>query len=114
MSKKWYGQIGFAKTVERGTDIYVEDIVERSYTGDLIRNIRRMQSGEYLNDDLNVNNQLSILADPFAYHNFQTMRYVEIYGQRWKVSSVEVQYPRLILEIGGAYSAQPGGSKCYT
>ena len=32
------------------------------------------------------------------------MRYVEFMGAKWKISSVEVQYPRLILTVGGVYN----------
>ena len=57
-----------------------------------------------LNDDVNISNEISIVADPFAYQNFHAMRYVEFMGAKWKISSVEVQYPRLILTVGGVYN----------
>lgn len=107
---KWYGKIGFESTVEDTPGVWVEKIEERPYFGDVLRNFRRWQNGEYLNDDLNVSNQISVVADPFAYQNFHSIRYVEFMGARWKVSSVEVQYPRLILEVGGVYNAQPTGT----
>nr|WP_302637467.1 hypothetical protein [uncultured Clostridium sp.] len=84
--------------------MWVEQIVERSYYGDVIRNIRRLQSSENLNDDINVSNEISIVADAFANQNFHSMRYVEYMGTKWKVSSIEVKYPRLILSIGGVYN----------
>ena len=58
------------------------------------------------NDDLTVNNQISIIADPFAYQNFHSMKFVELYGARWKIKNVEVKYPRLILTVGGVYNGQ--------
>lgn len=103
---KWYGVIGFAETVETEPGVWEEQITERSYYGDLIRNTRRLQSGSQLNDDINVANEISILADPFATQNFHLMRYVEFMGTAWKVSNVEVQYPRLVLTVGGAYNGQ--------
>lgn len=102
---KWYGVIGFAETVEIEPGVWEERITERPYYGDLIRNTRRLQSGSQLNDDINVANEISILADPFATQNFHAMRYVELMGTVWKVSNVDVQYPRLILTIGGVFNA---------
>lgn len=101
---KFYGKIGYAITKETTPGVWVEEIVERSYYGDVIRNIRRLQGSENLNDNINVSNEISIVADAFANQNFYSMRYVEYMGAKWKVSSVEVKYPRLILNIGGVYN----------
>lgn len=102
---KFFGVIGYAETKETEPDVWEEQFVERSYYGDLIRNTRRLQSTEHLNDDLTIANELSIVADPFAHQNFHRMRYVEFMGAKWKITNVEVQYPRLILTIGGVYNA---------
>ena len=101
---KFYGKIGYAISEETTPGVWVEQIVERSYYGDVIRNIRRLQSSENLNDNINVSNEISIVADAFANQNFHSMRYVEYMGTKWKVSSIEVKYPRLILSIGGVYN----------
>lgn len=103
---KWYGKIGFETTVEEVPGVYVEKICERPYFGDLTKNFRRLESSDYLNDDINVTNEISVLADAYAYHNFHTMRYVEFMGTKWKISSVDVQPPRLILSIGGIYNGE--------
>lgn len=100
---KFYGAVGYARTVETKPGVWVEQITERMYFGDLTRNTRKLQSSETLNDDINVANEISIVADPFANENFHAMRYVEFMGAKWKITSVEVQYPRLILSIGGVY-----------
>ena len=101
---KWFGKIGYAVTEEITPGVWVEQITERTYYGDIIRNTRRLQTSDKLNDDINVSNEISIVADPFARDNFHAMRYIEFMGTRWKVSSVEVQYPRLILSLGGVYN----------
>ena len=102
---KWYGMIGFAETVETVPGVWDEQITERPYFGDLNRNSRRLQTANQLNDDINVSNEISIVADPFAMNNFHSMRYVEFMGAKWKVSNVDVQYPRLNLSVGGLYNA---------
>lgn len=96
--------IGYGETKETRPGIWDEEITERAYYGDVLQNTRRWETGEHLNDDLNINNKISIVADPYAHQNFHTMRYVEWMGVRWKVTNVEVQYPRLILTIGGVYN----------
>ena len=104
---KFYGSIGYGETKETRPGVWEEVLTEREYFGDVLQFNRRLESGENLNDDLNVNNKISIVADPFACENFHAMRYVTWAGARWKVTNVEVQYPRLILTIGGVYNGQP-------
>lgn len=101
---KFYGVIGYADTVETDPGVWEEQITERNYYGDLIRNTRRLESSGNLNDNINVSNEISIVADPFAIQNFHTMRYVEYMGAKWKITSVEVRHPRLILSVGGLYN----------
>lgn len=104
---KWYGKIGYAETVETEPGIWVEQITERSYFGDSIRNTRLLQNSGGINDNINIGNQISIVADPYANQNFHAMRYVEFMGSRWKITNVDVQYPRLILTIGGLSTDGP-------
>lgn len=103
---KIYGVIGYGKTVETTPGVWEEQITERPYYGELVRNTRRLQTSDALNDNINVANEISIVADSFANENFHAMRYVEFMGAKWKVTNVEVQYPRLILTIGGVYNVQ--------
>ena len=105
---KFYGVIGFVKTEETRPGVWEEIRTEKFYYGDLTRNVRKYQNGTGLNDDLNINNELSIVSDPFANENFHAMKYVVFMGAKWKVTSVEVQYPRLILTIGGVYNGSKG------
>ena len=101
---KWFGKIGYAETEEISPGVWKEQIVEREYYGDLVRNTRRLQTADKINDDIIVSNELSIVSDPYAMNNFHSIRYVEFMGSKWKVSSVEVSYPRLILTLGGLYT----------
>lgn len=102
---RWCGVIGYAETLEIEPGVWSEEFTERKYYGDLLRNSRRLQGSQQINDDINISNQISILADPYAVQHFHAIRYAELFGTKWKVSSVEVQYPRLILELGGIYNA---------
>jgi len=101
---KFYGEIGFGTSIETSPGVYEDQVTTRNYYGDLIKNTRRLESSGSVNDDVNILNQISIVADPYANENFYTMRYVKFMGAKWKISDVEVQYPRLILTIGGVYN----------
>ena len=103
---KFYGVIGYAVTKETAPGVWTEEITEQSCYGDLTRNMRRLQDSGDLNDDINVANEISIVADPYANANFHSMRYVAFMGAKWKISKVEVQYPRLILTLGGVYNGK--------
>lgn len=102
---KYCGKIGFATTKETKPGVWKEQITERLYYGDMTRNTRRLQTSGNLNDNIVIANELSIVADPYANENFHAMRYVEFMGTKWKITSVEVQYPRLILTLGDGYNA---------
>jgi hypothetical protein len=101
---KWFGRIGFAQTVETEPSVYEEKIVERDFYGDLLENNRRLRaSSDKVNDDITIQNQLSIVADPFAQEHFYSMKYATLYGGKWKITDVKVSWPRLILTLGGLY-----------
>lgn len=106
MANKFYGNIGFIKPMEIEPGIWNEDVVSRPYYGDVSRNISRFQSSGGVNDNIRVSNIISIVADPYANENFQHMKYVEFMGTKWIIESAEVQYPRILLTLGGAYNGK--------
>ena len=108
---KFYGKIGYGLTTETSPGVWEDVITEKNYSGDVLRNSRKLvvagnmtSSSGTLNDNINMTNEISIVADPFANQNFQSIRYIEYMGALWKVLNVEVQYPRLILGMGGVYN----------
>ena len=104
---KYYGKVGYGIQKPTAPGVFQEEIIERSYYGDILTNVRRWENGEGLNDNLQVQNQISIIADAFAFQNFHTMRYIIYQGAKWKVRSVQVERPRLVLSIGDVYNDQP-------
>lgn len=101
---KWCGKIGYAETIETKPGVWQEQIAERTHYGDVNRNKRMLQTVDQLNDNINIANEFSIVHDPYALEHFHSMKYIEFMGTRWKISTVEVQYPRLILTVGGVYN----------
>lgn len=105
---RFYGIVGYGQTVNQGVGVHELVITERNYYGDVVRNTRRNESGDKVNDDLSVSNSISIVSDDYANQNFFAIRYVEWAGTLWKVEDVEVQSPRLLLRLGGVYNGPKG------
>lgn len=106
---KFYGSIGYSSSVETRPGVWMDHIEEHKHSGDILRNSSRWApSQESTNDDLNIGNQISIVADPFAMSHFHSMKYVRWMGANWKITNIDVKYPRLILTIGGVYNGPFG------
>lgn len=101
---KFYGKIGYADSVETAPGVWEDVIEEYSYFGDVLRNARRYDASDKVNDNLSVTNSISIVADAYAHEHFYKMKYVFWSGTRWEISEVEVQPPRLVLRLGGIYN----------
>lgn len=101
---KFMGAVGYAENVEKAPGVFVDEIVEHDYYGDIIRNSRQLRESESLNNDLTVQNSISIVADAYANEHFFAIRYVEWAGTCWTVEDVAVQSPRLIFRLGGVYN----------
>lgn len=107
---KYSGKIGFWKDdIPLRPGVTVSDIVERPYSGDITRNTQRWNRGENsANDDITINNRISIIADVYLQQNFSSIKYVTFMGTKWKVNSIEIQYPRVLIEIGGVWNGVDG------
>lgn len=108
---KFAGDVGFwLKNVETKPGIWGDKMVEKHYTGDVTRAYNKWDSRpdslSSTTDELNVNNQISILGDLFAQENWPSIKYVVWNGVPWKVKTVEIRFPRLILEIGGSWDGK--------
>lgn len=103
---RFFGEIGYGESIEKPTDsgIWVDDIIEHSYYGDVIRNTRRLEDGEGLNPNISVGNSISVVADEYANEHFHAIRYIRWAGVCWTVTNVEVNAPRLILTLGEVYN----------
>lgn len=106
---KFSGRVGFwVEDVETKPGVYKNRTIEKSYTGDVLKNVRNFQTAEnQQNDNLRVNNRLSIISDLYMQQNWSSIKYVLWNGVKWKVNSVDVgSYPRVVLELGGIYNGK--------
>lgn len=105
---KFHGNIGFVNYEETAPDVYKEIAVERPYSGDILRKINRSVSvASSINDNIVLNNQISIIADPYINQHFPSIKYVVWKDAKWKVTSVDDSNPpKLILTLGDIYNGQ--------
>ena len=105
---KFSGEIGFwVDEVETSPGIWQGAIRERHYVGEVLRNTRSFQpSSNQQNDEFKISNRISILSDMYAKQNWASIRYVVWNGKKFRVTSVDVGYPRLTLDIGGFYNGE--------
>lgn len=101
---KFFGKVGYGHSVAGQNGVWEDQITEQKYYGDVVRNTRRLVTGQEVNSDITVGNSISIVADAYASENFFAIRYVEWAGALWTVEDVEVQSPRLLLRLGGVYN----------
>lgn len=101
--EKYFGKIGYASSTETSPGVWMPEITEYEYYGDVVRNLRRMDQNTEVNGPLTVSNSISIVADAFAYDHFFEICYATWMGVKWKVTNVEVNRPRLVLTLGGVY-----------
>ena len=101
---RWCGNVGFSETEKYAPGTWEPHIIERPYYGDVISNRWKQQSSEGVNNDINLSNQISIVADPYALNHCSTIAYVEFHGAKWKVTDVDVQHHRLVLSMGGVFN----------
>lgn len=101
---KFYVVVGFwVDDVETSPGVYRPGIVTRNYYAEVSRNNRRWQDQSRANDELKVENTISILSDLFARKNLASIRYIIWNGNKLKVTNVQLDYPRIKLEVGGFY-----------
>jgi hypothetical protein len=105
---RFYGEIGYGESIETppGSGVWVDKVTEFTYQGDIVRNFRRVDGKEKINEDVVISNAVSIVADEYAVENFLKIKYVRWSGGLWTVTTIEVQSPRLIMQLGSVYNGQ--------
>lgn len=101
---KFVGFVGFATQVETAPGVWVDQIIERRYRGEILQVLTSWEANETLNDELTIRNRISVLADSYMNTNLGVMKYIYFNGTRWKITSMETKRPRIILSLGGVYN----------
>lgn len=101
---RFYGEIGFAVTVETTPGISEDTIVEKKFYGRVLRTSVRSSGEDAINPDPVMSNSIDLVVNKFAFANLTNIRYIRFEGELWKVSSLEVQKPHLIVGMGEVYN----------
>lgn len=100
------GNICYALAVEKQPGVWSEDIVEKKYYGEVIKDNRRVTDQGEINGSININNNISVVSNKFMLDNMSFMRYITFMNSKWKINSVDIKPPRIIISLGGLYNGQ--------
>lgn len=104
---KFFGNIGFVYTEEVTPGVWKSIARDVPYYGEVLNNwSKRWNGSNDINDDLELNNTISILFDEFASQHLHHIKYIWYMGTRWKVTMAEIEYPRILLTLGGEYNGE--------
>lgn len=107
---KWSGKIGFYVDEEVikdgiGTGIWKPQIVERSYTGNIVRDYRSQENtNDKVNEDVTISNNISVILDRYLDSHICDIKYITFKGVKWKVKGFTINHPRIDISIGGIYN----------
>ncbi|HSQ89983.1 DUF7253 family protein [Romboutsia sp.] len=101
---KFAGKIGFSNTIETSPGVWSNEVIEKTYVGDVLKTSLRYQNDLQINDNVILSERISIIADIFVNNNIQNIKYVIHMGAKWAVTEFDVRYPRIILTLGGVYN----------
>lgn len=100
---KWFGEIGYFEETENVDGVTTNTFQTQQYYGDIIKNYKTNTDAGTVNEDFDVNNRISVVADPYLIGHFHRIAWITFMDVKFKVHSVELQYPRLIVSLGGVY-----------
>jgi len=101
---RFYGEIGFGHIVETAPGITEDVITERKFYGDVLRSNLRTNDNDKINTDTLLNNSIRIVGTKYAFDNIRHMRYIKFEGVLWKIDTIQVERPRLVIGMGDVYN----------
>lgn len=101
---KFNGLVGYVTQSETSPGVWSS--VENSIMmkGDIIRQSSNSQNDDKVNSGIALSHRVSLVGDAYSFGNYYDIRWVDIKGKKWEVSSIEIQRPRLIVTLGGVWN----------
>ena len=100
------GNIGYALVAETQPGVWTEEVVDKKYYGEVVTDNRKFTDQNQINDNLNISNNISVVSNKFMLDNMSYMKYITFLKSKWKISSVDIKPPRIIITMGGLYKDQ--------
>lgn len=101
---KFSGLVCYGVQVETYPGVWETEERTLLMKGDLIRQNADIRESDKVNDDISLGHRVSLVGDAYAFDNYYNIKWIEVHGRKWKVSGIEIQRPRLILDIGGLWN----------
>lgn len=102
---KFTGSVGYVTQKETVPGVWSTDETTKVMKGDLIRQQLSHQS-DGVHSNVALNHRVSLIGDRYAFENAHFIKWIEFNGVKWKVASVELQRPRLIVTLGGIWNGE--------
>lgn len=101
---RFAGLVGYVSQEESAPGVWTPVEQTRKMKGDFYMESSRHQNGDKVNTDIALNHRVSLVGDSYSFANYHAIRWVEVNGVKWEVTSIEVKRPRLIVNVGGLYN----------
>ncbi len=101
---KFSGQVGYVTQSETSPGVWSSVENSNMMKGDIIRQSSNSQNDNKVNSDIALSHRVSLVGDAYSFGNYYNIRWIEIDGLKWEVSSVEIQRPRIIVTLGGVWN----------
>lgn len=101
---KYAGLVGYGAQVETSPGIWEFEEKDIFMTGDVIRQVASIRYESKVSPDISISHRISLVADKYALDNYYNIKWAEMDGQKWTVTGVEVQRPRIIVSLGGLWN----------
>jgi hypothetical protein len=101
---KFSGLVGYVTQSESSPGVWSSVENPIMMKGDIIRQSSNGQNDDKVNSDVSLNHRVSLVGDAYSFGNYYNIRWVEINGLKWEISSIEIQRPRIIVTLGGIWN----------
>ena len=92
---KFAGLVGYVTQEETAPGVWSPVEQTRMMKGDFYMESSRHQNGDKVNKDIALNHRVSLVGDAYAFANYYAIRWIEIKGVKWEVTSIEVKRPQI-------------------
>ena len=100
---RFAGLVGYVTQEETAPGVWSPVENPKKMRGDVIRQ-SSSQNGDKVNNDITLSHRVSLLGDAYAFGNYYNIKWIEVDGAKWEVTSVEVKRPRLTVSLGGLWN----------
>lgn len=103
---RFSGLVGYVTQVQTAPGVWSQSEESFEMRGDIINQGHSFQGDTKVNSDVSLNHRVSLMADDRLLNNYPNLKWVKMGAVKWKVQSVEIRRPRIIVTLGGVYNGK--------